>query len=326
MQDGIHPHRLARSGRAPLLAAVLVSVVLVTGCGGSSGSLTAATVGGASTPASSASHATTPVSSTATGGGTTSSRPTAPDTGPPNALAFAKCMRANGVPNFPDPPRRRGVPLQYGWNQSRSARVPGGTGEVSQVRAQSARRRRVEQLATGDGARASAAAQSCAVHAPARYLGLPRPDDHAPVHPFDSGPGLFTDYDGVFLFLPATIDLQSPAWEQAGAACGPLAESFNHPHRCKQESTRAARRATPRCPPATACARAGAAPHRQRVVAIILGTRSCYRGLVWPPGSDARREALAWSPRPCFSACSSAPTGISSRAAPHPPCAARETA
>jgi len=39
-----------------------------------------------------------------------------------------------------------------------------------------------------------------------------------------------TDYEGVFLLFPATIDMQSPAWEQAAAACGPLAESFDHPH------------------------------------------------------------------------------------------------
>ena len=39
-----------------------------------------------------------------------------------------------------------------------------------------------------------------------------------------------TDYEGVFLLFPATIDMQSPAWEQAAAACGTLAESFDHPH------------------------------------------------------------------------------------------------
>jgi hypothetical protein len=39
-----------------------------------------------------------------------------------------------------------------------------------------------------------------------------------------------TDYKGAFLLFPATISMKSPAWEQAAAACGPLAESFNHPH------------------------------------------------------------------------------------------------
>ncbi len=57
----------------------------------------------------------------------------------------------------------------------------------------------------------------------------------------------------------------------------------------KPNETRAARRATSTLP---ADARAGAAPHRRRAMAIILGTRPCYRGVVWPPGSDSR-----WRPR-----------------------------
>jgi hypothetical protein len=39
-----------------------------------------------------------------------------------------------------------------------------------------------------------------------------------------------TDYEGAFVVFPATIDMQSPAWNHAAAACGALAESFNHPH------------------------------------------------------------------------------------------------
>jgi hypothetical protein len=53
------------------------------------------------------------------------------------------------------------------------------------------------------------------------------------LRPPDLNPGEYfeiTDYEGVFLLFPATIDMQSPAWKHAAAACGPLAESFNHPH------------------------------------------------------------------------------------------------
>jgi hypothetical protein len=39
-----------------------------------------------------------------------------------------------------------------------------------------------------------------------------------------------TGYEGVFVLFPATINMLAPAWEQAAAACGPLAESFNHSH------------------------------------------------------------------------------------------------
>ena len=39
-----------------------------------------------------------------------------------------------------------------------------------------------------------------------------------------------TDYMGLFLLFPASINMQSPAWNQAAAACGSLAESFTHSH------------------------------------------------------------------------------------------------
>ena len=55
MRDNIHPARLTRSRRAHLLAvALLLGVVLVAGCTGSSGSPAAATARGAATPSLSA--------------------------------------------------------------------------------------------------------------------------------------------------------------------------------------------------------------------------------------------------------------------------------
>jgi hypothetical protein len=79
MPDSSHQKLPSRSPRARLLAtAAVVSGVLVAGCGESSASLTAATAGGR-----------TPSIST--------------KAGPAQAgLAFSKCMRASGVPNFPD--------------------------------------------------------------------------------------------------------------------------------------------------------------------------------------------------------------------------------
>jgi hypothetical protein len=55
-----------------------VSGVLIAGCGGSSGSLTAATVSAGTASVSTAASAAR------------------------SELGFSKCMRANGVPNFPD--------------------------------------------------------------------------------------------------------------------------------------------------------------------------------------------------------------------------------
>jgi hypothetical protein len=79
MRDSIHASWLARSWRAALVGAMLVSGVVVAGCGGSSSSPPRATAGGASSSAS-------------TAGGAYGSGP----------FAFSKCMRANGVPGFPD--------------------------------------------------------------------------------------------------------------------------------------------------------------------------------------------------------------------------------
>jgi hypothetical protein len=39
-----------------------------------------------------------------------------------------------------------------------------------------------------------------------------------------------THYEGPRLLIPATIKMQSPAYEQAAAACSSLAENFDHSH------------------------------------------------------------------------------------------------
>jgi len=65
---------------------------VVAGCGGGSPSPTAATGGGTGSSAS----------TIAAGGGGAGSDSTAPDVYGSGPLAFSKCMRANGVPNFPD--------------------------------------------------------------------------------------------------------------------------------------------------------------------------------------------------------------------------------
>ncbi len=46
-----------------------------------------------------------------------------------------------------------------------------------------------------------------------------------------SGYGVITDYDGAILLFPSTIDMQSPAYTQAVAACGALAGKLGRgPH------------------------------------------------------------------------------------------------
>ena len=102
MYRGI-PERRARSLRARLLvAAALVSVVLVAGCGGSS----SPGVSNVSSSSTSTSHSSTSSSDGGSDGAPSGGggQPFAVQTANgPKALKFSECMRANGVPNFPDP-------------------------------------------------------------------------------------------------------------------------------------------------------------------------------------------------------------------------------
>jgi hypothetical protein len=76
-------------GAAALAAALIALGVLVTGCGGNSSTGGVASVG---------SHAFKASTTSSTAAGSSSSA--SPDS---QAVAYSACMRAHGVPNFPDP-------------------------------------------------------------------------------------------------------------------------------------------------------------------------------------------------------------------------------
>lgn len=104
MQASVRPKRQTRRPRALFAAAALVGGFLVAGCGGGSGSPTVAAAPGATTPGSTA----------VTGGGAAGSDPSTPAALETDALAYSKCMRANGVPDFPDPNPGGGFLFQRG--------------------------------------------------------------------------------------------------------------------------------------------------------------------------------------------------------------------
>ena len=204
MQDSIHPKCLTRLPRALLLAVVaLVSGFLVAGCGGSSHS------------------PTTAGSSTAAGGGATSSRSTALGAGASGPLAFAECMRADGVPNFPDPHTGRGPIFSMSGIDASSPAF-----QTAQAKCQ--------KLMDGPvggpfslGARTHPSAQTLAkllrIARCMRQHGVPQfpdPQTSVPSNPRAGGAGVITDFDGVILVFPATINLQAPAYRQALTACG----------------------------------------------------------------------------------------------------------
>jgi hypothetical protein len=105
-----------RLGAAPRalasLAALAVVGVLIAGCGGGGKSPGVANVSSTSTSSSHTSSSSTTNGGSALGGGgpSTSSGGGAPRSGfaiatgnPQKALKLSQCMRAHGVPNFPDP-------------------------------------------------------------------------------------------------------------------------------------------------------------------------------------------------------------------------------
>jgi hypothetical protein len=179
----------------------LVSVVLLAGCGGSSGSRPpAARADGASTLASSA--ASNPASTTT-----------------PSPLAFARCMRASGVPNFPDPTAGQGPVFN-------TTGVNGGAPAVSKALAKCKKFLPSGGL-PGPGSTTHPSPQTLAkllrIARCMRQHGIsqfPDPTTTVPSSPSAAGIREVTDFDGAILLFPSTIDMQAPAYKQALTACG----------------------------------------------------------------------------------------------------------
>jgi hypothetical protein len=220
MQNGTHTERRTRSRRAlPLALVTLVAGVLMAGCGAGSSSTTAAAVAGASTS----------LSNIAPARSATANSSSSPSDVAREALAFAKCMRANGVRNFPDPQPGRGFlfstsGLNLGAPAARAAQVkcqklmgggPPGPGSTTHPSAQTvAKLVRIADCMRRHG-----------------VPDFPDPRTTVPLDPFPSGAGVITDYDGAILLFPSTLDMHSPAYLRATSACGVLAGKLGRgPH------------------------------------------------------------------------------------------------
>jgi hypothetical protein len=138
-------------------------------------------------------------------------------------------MRANGVPNFPDPQPGRGFlfstsGLNLGAPAARAAQVkcqklmgggPPGPGSTTHPSAQTvAKLVRIADCMRRHG-----------------VPDFPDPTTTVPLDPFASGAGVITDYDGAILLFPSTLDMHSPAYLRATSACGVLAGKLGRgPH------------------------------------------------------------------------------------------------
>jgi hypothetical protein len=207
MQDSFQPQRLRPWPQACVLAlATVVCGALAAGCGGSAASATK-TASGANTPAS------TVASGSASGSG---------------PLAFSECMRANGVPNFPDPQANGGVELPNGVDpsspafraaQSKCAKlIPSVAGGPANFGA-----------TTHPSPQTLAKIRKIAVCMRAHKISqFPDPRTTVPSNPTASGAGVISDFDGAILLFPSTLNMQSPAYRQALTACGAPPLGLHH--------------------------------------------------------------------------------------------------
>lgn len=196
------PHRIHAKRTDPpraclLIAAAVVSAAVVAGCGGSSPNPTTASGGSTASKSSAASASSSGPSASA-----------------PGALAFARCMRANGVPNFPDPTPGGGFAFQApvsspalkGAQAKCQKLLPGGG-------------------PPGPGSKTHPSAQTLGkllkIAECMRTHGVPQfPDPRTSVPSNPVGIREITDFDDAILLFPSTINMQAPAYRQALTACG----------------------------------------------------------------------------------------------------------
>ena len=126
-------------------------------------------------------------------------------------------MRAHGVPNFPDPGGNGGFELPAGADPAspafRTAQatcgklLPGGGPPAPGSQTHPSAQALAQMVKIADGMR--------------RYgvPAFPEPRTSVPSGP-PAGGGVISDRDGVILVFPAALDMQSPSFVRAAAACG----------------------------------------------------------------------------------------------------------
>lgn len=131
-------------------------------------------------------------------------------------LAFSECMRSHGVPSFPDPSAGGGIKIAQGSSinlfspsvraaQAQCQKLLPGGGPPRGVSEQ----QKEQMVQTSQCMRAHG------------VTGFPDPTTMAPTNPQDYSivEGIGGLSGGLFLLVPKTIDVNSPAFEQAAKAC-----------------------------------------------------------------------------------------------------------
>ncbi len=206
MQHSTHTKRPVPPGARLLIVALLVVAPALAGCGGSSSPRVA--------HLSSTKNASSASSSSSPTGGSSPESTTNPEQ---QALAYAKCMRSNGVPNFPDPGPGGGT-----------FRVGGGVNPGSPAfRRGQAKCRRLSPVAgitSGPPPSAETLAHYLKVAQCMRRQGVsgfpdPRTPGSVPHNPFGPDISIVSNIEGVIFLFPRVLNQQSPEFTRAAAAC-----------------------------------------------------------------------------------------------------------
>lgn len=133
------------------------------------------------------------------------------------ALAYSRCMRAHGVPGFPDPEPGGGFVFPAGSGVDPSSPA------FARARAKC---RKLMPVGLTPGTATHPTAQWLARMIEAarcmRAHGVPSfPDPTTTIPPMPAGGnGLISDIDGAVFAIPTSIDEQSPAFVRAARVCG----------------------------------------------------------------------------------------------------------
>lgn len=190
-----------RRAQSLIVAALLAVALTLAGCGGSSSPGVAqlsSTKGAASASSKS--------------GGSSPESPASPEQ---VGLAYAKCMRASGVPNFPDPNAGGGLLFH-----AHAGLINSPLFKAAQAKCHNL----LPEGGPGSGPPPSARtlARFLKIARCMRRHGVPEfpdPRTSAPPNPLASGIRELSDIEGVILLFPSSINKQSPVFTQASAAC-----------------------------------------------------------------------------------------------------------
>ena len=193
--------------RSPRLGALIAVAFGLAACGGASPN----SVAHIPTTASPATTVPAASSSMTPGSSGPAESPSAPGDITSQLLTFARCMRSNGAPNFPDP------------SGGGFSVPPGGEHSSPAFKAAEAKCQKYLPPGPGSGPPPSpqALAQMLKVARCMRRLGISDFPDPRTKAPSDiiGFQGIVSDIDGVILVFPSTINQQSPAFVHAAAAC-----------------------------------------------------------------------------------------------------------